>query len=223
MASVISRSIEVFISRALSDSARSKALADWAQEDVAALIMEGRAPPEFSLFVDGRKSNDPYSVKPDGVLNYKFNLMGYVVMLALAELQRMSPYGGPKPAANQSGAGHYRDKFYVGVNGRMIMANYLKPALIPADAEIVIGNVQPYSRKVDTRLVGFQQLHFANGEEWLFDKTVRTIRRRYGGVIEAKRVYTMKFSGQYVLMDGEKAGKPVESPSIIIKPKGMIT
>ena len=202
------RSVDVFVRRSLSPQAQAKMLADTAKKGVADLIATGRASPDYRRYVDGREGVPEESVKPDGVIVYRFNQLGAITTFALSFLVNRSPIR----------SGDYRKSFYIGVNGKFIPMAQFNPNAVPPDAEIVIGNTQPYSRKVDVQLVGTRKLSFSV-PAGLFDDAAQAVRRRYGALVDAKRVYTMRHPHQYTLKRGRRAGKPVESPAIIIKPR----
>ena len=86
--------------------------------------------------------------------------------------------------------------------------------MVPADAEIVIVNTAPDNRKVDVQMIGTRSLRYAT-PEGMYDDAARMLRREFPA-LTAKRVYSMKFSGQYILRRGDKAGTPVQSPALII-------
>lgn len=233
-AAVFARSLAVFADRTLSPEAQSRRLAEVAKRERDRLIAEGRASRSYRRFVDGREGAAEESVgpAPSGRIVYRFNHLGAVGMFALSFLKHRSPPSSGKPARPSQGKhGSYREGSFIGVNGRAFPAASFNPDLVPAGAELVIYNVNAYSRKVDVQLVGGQPLHFAV-PAGLFDDAVKAIRARYGALVQVKRVYSMSFSGQYLLKNEQfrksgryagrslkRLGKPVESPAIIITPR----
>lgn len=233
-AAAFRRRLDVFIDQALSPAAQSQRLAEIAKQELAAQIAAGRASKSYRRFVDGREGVPEESVAPapHGRIIYRFNHLGVIGMFALTFLKHRSPPASGQPARPAHGKpGTYRDSFWVGVNGRAMPAAQFNPDLAPPGAELVIYNASAYSRKVDVQLIGAQPLHFAV-PAGLFDDAVKAIKARYGVLVDVKRVYTMAFPGQYRLKTEQvhqsgryagrtrsRAGKSVESPALIIKPR----
>lgn len=197
--------IQAFIDSALSPAARSAVLADAARSMVRDLITDQRAVPDYVTYVDGRQGADEGAVRGDGsgTILYRFNYLGRAAAFALSFLQSRGP------------GGKFAQSFYVGVDGRFIPAAGFNPDSVPPTAEVVIGNTQPYSRRVDVQMDGNTVLHFSV-PAGMFADCVRAVRRPFGGVIKAKRVYSMRFPGQYMLRRGAKAGQPVHSPAVVL-------
>lgn len=220
------RRLDLFVDRTLSPEAQSRRLAQRARQERDALIAGGRASPSYRVWVDGREGVPEEAVQPanGGRIVYRFNSLGAVTAFALAFLIERSPPRSTAPIAPRTGkTAHYRDGFYVAVNGKFIPAATFNPASVPPGADIVIGNTQPHSRKVDVQLVGIEPLRFSV-PAGLFDDAAAAVNARYGDVVKAKRVYSMTFPGQYRLRQEQFRGhrsrnrerKPVESPALII-------
>ncbi|PWC69097.1 hypothetical protein TSH7_01235 [Azospirillum sp. TSH7] len=194
---------------------------------------------------------------PHGQIVYRFNALGAVVTFALSFLVNRSParsgtyrrsfYLGIVTGGNTVGVAG-AERFRSGSDGGMRdakgrftasgrdlaggkfvkMQDFNPDALTPNVTEIVIGNTQPYSRKVDVQLEGNRKLSFSV-PAGLFDDAVSAIKSRFGTLVDVKRVYTMTFPGQYRLKQEQyhqsgrrkgrgrgRAGKLVESPAIVI-------
>lgn len=201
----VTRQASVFIAAHLSPQAQARALAEAAKRDVAQLIAAGRASPDFTRFVDGRQGAAEETVRAGGTIAYRFAYAGEVAAFALAFLRQRAPVG----------QGTYRESFYLGLDGRFVPAAQFNPATMGEVAEIVIGNTQPYSRKVDVQLVGGQALQFSV-PAGLFEDAATAIQRRFGRLVTARRRGTMRFPGQYRATEGARAGRLVESPAVII-------
>ena len=200
--------LKVFIDRNLSPQAQSAALARAAKSKLNELIGSGRASRDFRRYVDGREgvAEEAVGPAPSGQIVYRFNALAAVATFALSFLVSRSP--------RQSG--RFRQGFYLGVDGKFVPMQQFNPKAVTADVrEIVIGNREPYSRKVDVQLIGTQPIHFSV-PAGLFDDGVAAIKRQFGPIVDVKRVYTMQFPGQYVLRRGRRAGKPVHSPALVI-------
>ena len=218
--------IKVFVDAELGAPARSAFLARTAREYVGTLVTSGRASPRYFKTVDGRRGAEEETVSGDrGVIVYDFNYVGDAAEFAIAFLIGRSPVGdGSRKSAKHPKA--YRDCFEVAINGRPVSAAGFNKSSVPLDAEIIIYNTQPYSRKVDVQLVGRRALVFST-PPGIFDDAVRAINRQFGNAAKAKRVYNINFAGKYLLQNHQfrtdrphrvnrSAGTPVESPAIII-------
>jgi hypothetical protein len=205
---------KVFINRNLAPAAIAGRLADYARKDVARLIAEGRAAPTYRRFVDGVEGAQESAVRPDGEILYQFSYIADVAAFAVAFLRARSPVG-PGAPKSRSAPGPYRDAFMIGVNGRAVPAASFQPRSVPLDAELIIYNRQPYSRKVDVQLVGGKLLKFSV-PAGIFDDCARAIRGRFGNRVNAKRVYNVDHPNKYMRVTGQ----PVQSPAVVISPVG---
>jgi hypothetical protein len=176
-----------------------------AKEALAEHLAKVNPDPQVERFVDGRQGAAEEQVKAYGVIRYEFVRLGQIVAEALKWLIEHSP----------KDTGEYRNSFYVGVNGKLIPAANFNAKAVPSDAEIVIGNKAPYHRKIDVQSIGGKKIN-VSVEPFLMERAAQMIRRRYLDV-DCKRVYTMNFTGQYILKRGKRAGKPVQSPALILK------
>lgn len=203
--------VNAFIDANLSPTARSRILANTARQGVRDLIASGQASPGYDLFVDGHRAQTEDGVRGDGggVIRYQFNYMGAAAAFALSFLQARSP----------SRSGEFRQSFYVGVDGRFIPASAFSAQSVPGAAEVVIGNTQPQSRRIDVQFVGSKPLHFSV-PAGMFDDAVRAVRARFGGAVTARRIYSLRFPGQYVLRRGATRGQPVQSPALVLRQAG---
>jgi hypothetical protein len=199
------RSVDVFLARSLSPQQQSAALAQTAKAGLAELIRSGQGSERYRRIVDGREGAAEEAVRPDGVIVYRFDRLAEAAAFALNYLQERSPRD----------SGDYRSSFYLGLDGRFVPASRFNPATMGQVDEIVIGNTQPYSRKLDVQLVGGQSLRVSM-PPGIFSDAAAAVRRRFGNSVTAKRVYTMRFPGQYVIRSGRNKGRPVESPALVI-------
>ena len=217
-ASVFRQSIKVFIDANLSPAARSRQFAAVARAGVADLVRSGRAPDHRLTFVDGVQGASEDAVRPDhGVISYTFPAAGDAVVFALEFLRNRSPVG----------TGRYRDSFFVAVNGRPVAAASLDPKAIPADAECIIYNSQPYNRKVDVQLVGRRHLQFSVPEN-IYADAARAVAKQFGNSVTAQRLADVDFPGKYTLRrqhtradrrsGGADAGSKIQSPGLVIRP-----
>lgn len=210
MRGALSAQIRAFIDENLSESARSAALAQFARDQLAGYQDSGRAGKTYKRIVDGTADAPESAVRGDGTgrIVYLFSYQVEATVAALAYLRGRVPVR----------SGDYRDSFYVGIDGRFVPAAQFRPSRVPPTAEIVIGNTEAYSRRLDVQLDGGKVLHFSR-PPGVFDDAARYIRRVFKGQVDARRAYTMRFPGQYVLRTGDRAGKLVHSPALVLNPR----
>lgn len=172
-----SRSIRLFINDNLTPQAQSRALANFARQDVARLQREGRAALSYTVFVDGRENAPLESVRPDGRIVYRFNGLSEAIAFALGFVIARSP--------ELSGA--YRKSWFVLVNGLLWRRDFQD---IPSGAEVAIVNTQPYHRKIDLGSQGTGRI----GREVANRRKAGTTRKRgvYVSIVEAARQETMR-------------------------------
>lgn len=221
-AAAFRQQIQLFADANLSPRARSARLARVARAALAGLQATGRASHTYRLAVDGRPAADESVVRGDGTgkILYSFSYVREAVEFALDFLRARAPV--------RSGA--YARSWYVIVAGHFEIATALDLASIPPTAEIVIGNTQPYNRKVDVQRNGAKPIRFSvpPGE---YDDCVAALRQRFGNAMQAKRVYDYNFPGKTPLRRHQKrksgrrvgaiirrAGDAGQSPAIIIQP-----
>ena len=193
-------SIRVFAGKELSPAARSAKLAAAAQHARTDAIASGRASPRYRTYTDGREGVAETAVRKS--ILYEYDYLGPAIEYALAFLIARSP----------AKSGRYRAGFVVGVNGRQIPARQFIARAVPNSAEVLIFNRKPYSRKVDTQLIGNKKLHYSV-PPGLFDDVAKAVRQRFGNSLTAKRLYTVKFAGQGT----NRRGKFIESPALSLK------
>jgi hypothetical protein len=103
------------------------------------------------------------------ILSLRWSYLGEIAAFALAFLRERSPV--------RSGA--YRAGFYLGIDGRFVTADRFDPARMGEASEVVIGNVEPYSRKVDVQATGGQRIRFSVPPN-LFDDAAKADFARKG-------------------------------------------
>lgn len=217
-----SQRLKAYVDANLSPAARSKRLATLARQARDELIRDRRASTTYETIVDGRKgaSEDQVRGTGGGTIVYAFSYGAEAAVYALTFLRARSPVR----------SGKFRESFWVSVDGRYIPPGRFSAASVPPGAEIIIGNTEPYNRKVDVQLAGNRRLRFSV-PAGLYDDAARAINRQFRGVITCKRVYTVKFPGQYVVKvrpppdpkpktwrrNGNTKGR-VQSPALVINP-----
>lgn len=210
--SLLRRNIELFAARTLSPEARSALLARTAREQLAKALAGG-ANRLDETFVDGRPGASEDTVRPDGVILYRFARsyadVANAAAFALAFLQARSPIR----------TGAFRNAFYLGIGGdrqgdggRFVRASSFNPGAVTPDiATITIGNMQPYNRMVDVQQAGTQRIRFSVPAD-MYSDAAAAVEARFPR-LRASRVYTRSFPGQYLL---QRTRRPVQSPALLI-------
>lgn len=202
-----------------------KYVAKFARRTLAEYVAARSDVPQVVTYVDGRLGASEETVKYGGVIRYEFGAGSLIVVAALQWLQAEARKVGTE----------YAEGFFVGVlktttkgrsGGRQTTAHEAEGRLIPAssfaaqsralpsDSNYIIGNRLPYNRKVDVQMMGGRSMSFAIDDK-IFDRCAAAMRGRFPG-FDVRRVYTLTFSGQYELVNGPRAGRPVHSPGLVI-------
>ncbi len=178
------------------------ALARFARAELAKVIAGG-ASPQYDKYVNGRQGAAEESVKAPGPILYIFTNWTLAINTALAELKKRSPRR----------TGRYQNSFVVVVGGRTVVTDYSK---LRPDAEVVIFNAQPYTRKIETGHNGPGARHFALGKS--------ALNSRFKGAFEFEVKFVDVPGGinplaPYLLKRTTKrraAGTPLTYPALII-------
>lgn len=174
----IGREIEVIIDQTLSPKARSKALADFARVELTeAQRINFKALghlPGHTTRVDGRSEAPLDSVKPEGRIDFEFEVLAGLFMFVLQELRRLSPV--------RSGAYRASHTFFADFH-------QADPANPPEAREYVFINLQPYARKIET---GRIQTRMPPG---VYEASASSARRRFGNVARIRFSYRSTPSG----------------------------
>lgn len=184
---VVARTIREFVSGNLAPDALARKFAVIARGRRDEVIRSGEAPASYQTFVDGREGAAEETTRPGGAVVYRFNLMGALVRRALDELVRMSPQK----------SGDFKDSFVVSVDGRPWTKKYDD---IPVGADVVIVNVTPYSRKVETGAMTM------NVPKEMFERARHRLLRAFPSVFFSKTFVVLpasfsrgKFDTPYIL------------------------
>lgn len=178
------------------------ALAKLARAELAQALAGG-ASPQYDKFVNGRRGVPEESVIAPGPILYVFTNWPLVINTAIAELKKRSPRR----------SGRYQNSFIVVVGGRTVVTDYSK---IRSDAEVIIFNQQPYTRKIETGYNGTGARHF--------DLSKRTLNSRFKNAFQFEVTFVDVPSGispivPYKLKRTTKrraAGTPLTYPALII-------
>lgn len=167
----------------LQPQAIAKLLAETARKALADAISSGEAPNNYVRAVNGRVGVSEDHVIPPGPILYTFNSLPDVAEYALAFAMARSPVK----------SGRFKRSWFVMVNGRMIF----DPQSIEIDAEVILTNDQPYSRKIET---GHMTMRVPPG---IVEDTRQAVMRRFGNIVTAQKRF-ISLSGAYVLRRGGK-------------------
>lgn len=221
-AAAFRQQIQLFADANLSPQARSARLARVARAALAGLQATGRASHTYRLAVDGRPALDESTVRGDGTgkILYSFSYVAEAVAFALDFLRVRAPVR----------SGLYARSWYVIAGNRFALASTINLDSLPPTGEIIIGNTQPYNRKVDVQLNGLKPLRFSV-PPLEYDDCVAALGQRFGNTLRAERHYDMNFPGKWILknhqkaLTGRRAGRIIrragdagQSPAIVIQP-----
>jgi hypothetical protein len=185
----LEKDIKVFLDQALGPKARSRALADFAQDtidDANAINAKalGRAVP-YEQWVDGRRGAALQSVKPEGKVIAEWDFLDDSLVWIRDELEKHSPY--------KSGRYQRSHKFFV--DG--VETDPDKPTAIKSVAWFV-SNV-PYARKIER--------HKAAG---VYQAVAKLASGRFGNIAK------IRFGYKTVTLD---EGGETRNPSIDVLPR----
>ncbi len=203
----VARNIRLFRDQALSPAAQSARLAAVAIQVRDQAVRSGDAPPHWTTNVDGRQGAPESSVRPDGFILYKFNVMGLAAKAALQLCKERSPVR----------SGRYRDSWVVVVEGKPWNGDV---ADVPDGAEIMIVNPQPYARKIDTGAM--KKMSVPPG---IVEAVRQSVQRKFPTVNAARAFvtvpsgllenapYTLRRNGR---AKDRTAGKAITYPALIL-------
>lgn len=202
----VARNIRLFRDQALSPAAQSAYLARVAINARDTAVRRGDAPPHWTTNVDGRQGAPESSVRPDGFILYRFNVMGLAAKAALQLCKERSPVR----------SGRYRDSWVVVVEGKPWSGDV---ADVPDGKPVMIVNPQPYARKIDT---GAMKMSVPPG---IVEAVRQSIQRKFPTVNAARAFVTVPSglldNAPYILRRNGRAkdrtaGKAITYPALIL-------
>jgi hypothetical protein len=168
----IDRDVALLFDVELGPEARSKALADFAREQLSAAQETNRQAlgmvPPHETFVDGRKGASVETVKPDGTIVFLFDLIEDALMWIGEHLPKESPVR----------TGKFAKSFILLADGVEVPM----PGPIPPASEYVFANVQPYARKIERGLS-------AQAPDGVFQAIAVVAKGRFGNMAAIKFSY----------------------------------
>lgn len=212
----------------------------WHAEVARKLLAEalaGRPGTVVRTTVDGRVGASEDTVKLFGTIRYDFSALGNAVQEVLDWLIAEGSKVGAEYANSffvgvlkserqkaKPGKGGKREWTRFAPEGRMIPAKRwgANSRGIPADAAFVIGNGQPYNRKVDVQMMGSQPMSFSIGA-MIFERAAVYLRAKHPELV-VQRVYNLFFDAdpntgepRWIIRRGPGTGKQVYSPGLILR------
>lgn len=182
----------------------NRTVAKYARQALAGAIAEGIASPQYERYVNGVRGASEDTFRAPGAIVYQFINWPVIINAAIEELQRRVPRK----------SGRYSGSFIV-IAGGHVATNY---SAIGLDAEVIIVNYQPYTRRLDSSR-SHGRRHFL--------LAYHALRRRFGDVFRITNVYLNIGSGihpsiPYILKGSQgrrkdrQAGSPLTYPAIVI-------
>lgn len=188
---VIARDVELMISELLSPEAQSRHLADYAREELAEAKAEGKAvlgrEPDHDAFVDGRRSDDLDTVRPNGRIVFEFELANE----ALAWIGEQLVWNSPVLT------GQYARSHILLVDGVEV-----DPGAVPDGKEYIFMNAVPYARKIER---GYSP----QAPDGVYEAIAGVAQRRFGNIVKI-------FFTFHSLVEGDKRGT-YRYPCIIVE------
>jgi hypothetical protein len=196
----------------LEPAAINGALAAFARQELAKVIASGQASSVYEKYVNEVRGAAEETVKVPGGILYEFSSWGIVIDATIEELKKRSP----------SKSGRFRNSFIVLANQKLVT----DWDAIPANAEVIITNFQPYVRKAETGALKVKRYY-------IFDGSKNAMARRFGqrgsnaGVFRFETKWLNFAAGVYAGMPyilkgsqgrrkDRQAGMPITYPSILI-------
>lgn len=180
-----------------------------ARAGLARFIAGQSSKPGVTLFVDGHPASSEESVKPFGVIIYRFTRMRQVVQFALEEAVRQSPVL----------SGEYKKAWFTMIAGAEVALS-----AIPQNAtSVILTNDMPYSRKIMVRGARLQGV-----PPGIVERVRQLVLRRYGAIVTANIEYitlqgghVLKRNGVRVHPNGRRSvrqtkGRALTYPALII-------
>lgn len=156
---------------------------------------------DYSIYTDGNMSSTETTVKPFGVIEYRFSDIREIVARILTMLRTMGQ------ASNEPLlTGRYRGSWFAMVGGKEVRTADIRPGDV-----VTIVNDQPYSRKINVGAKGYKQYVVPNS---VIERARQFAIKKHGRTVSAEIVF-MTLAGGYVLKNdqyrirnGRRSGGP---------------
>jgi hypothetical protein len=212
----LSRDIQAIIRADLSPAARSRVLAQFAQETIVEVSETnrqalGKVPP-YATFVDGRRSPALHRVRPDGVIVAEFDLISHLLEFVSEQLWMHSPVR----------TGRYQRSHRIFADGALVgeVANNTRALAAPGGRwtagmsgarEWTFIPVVPYARRIER---GWSP----QAPDGVYQAVAALARRRFGQVAKVQFTYRAVI-GLYQSASGRRSRRTREDtqqPAIVI-------
>lgn len=180
-----------------------------ARKGLAAYLATRSVKPGVTIETDGRPALSEESVKPFGIITYRFSDMVAIAAYALALAEALSPVQ----------SGRFRRSWFAMVNERQIAVTD-----IPAGAMVLITNDQPYFRKIHQGSKGFERYVPPGIVEKVRQQVIRRFRNQVDTNIEFITLeggYILKGRGRRRRKD-TRAGEEMTYPTLVLRPKILV-
>lgn len=145
-------------------------LADFARAELGETVARGEGSPVYDLFVNGAPAASEYEVEVPGPILYEFSWWEEIIDWAIKGLVKRSP----------KRSGRFARSFVVIAGGQIVPPT----APISRSAEVIITNVQPYVRKIESGGM------VTDMPDHIFDQVTASLRRKFGSHRDGFLFYT---------------------------------
>lgn len=183
-----------------------------ARQGLAAFLAGETPKPGVMIEVDGHAASSEESVKPFGVIVYRFMRMREIAIFALAAARRLSPVL----------RGRYKASWFA-----MVANVEIAPEAITGADTVIITNDRPYARKIQVGARGFEK-YVPPG---IVEKVRQLVIRKYGALVEASLQF-ITLAGGYILRStaggrrgrrkDSQAGAAMKYPALVLTPKRFV-
>ncbi|SEM68963.1 hypothetical protein SAMN04515666_11924 [Bosea lupini] len=181
-------------------------LAAFAKREHGKVMKATPRPTAFRRTVDGRLGAAEETVKPFGVIEYRYQRLGEVVQFAMETLFALSPVL----------SGDYRNSHTLFVGGAAVRS--LKGWEARDGEEVFIANPLPYARKIELGKMTMR----VPGTERVYQQAELMLRRRFGNVAAIKFTYMPVFglaqTGRARGRTAAKQAQDLRRPALVIRP-----
>ena len=199
----IDRDIDLMLKESLSPQAQSKIFADFARQQLALgeqhnQTILGRIP-GHKTFVDGSEGADEDRVRPDGIIQYEFQIVTDVFKWIAQQLVLHAPVK----------TGRFAKSFTFFADGQEVDVG----GTIPTDAtEFVFLSPLPYARKIERG-------ESKQAPDGVFQAVADLARARFGNIAKIYFVYRAPLGGAFLTarQGGNKSENRVPAISISLK------
>lgn len=159
-----------------------------ARAGLAAFLAGQESKPTVAIEVDGHPATTEDQVQPFGIITYRFLRMNVIVPELLAKARELSPVGS-NDDARPGHPGLYKSSWFALVDGRQVDDD-----AVPAGAEVIITNNQPYSRKINVGAHGFERY----APPGIVERVRQFALSKYRNILDAQVVF-LNLEGAYIL------------------------